>query len=170
MTPPRCQKCENSGKFWKKSGDLRGALRDPLQPFLGPPKNLDNFDFSWFFGGALILSEFLNFLLYPITEYIGNIFSVLSLFGGKHLVLFSPFFHIFYHFFFSFKLIFTEKLEMFEDELMLDDFDDNSSSSFGGINSAPSVAHLRFYLLHSIVRIDGMHWISTTLTVSLYTV
>ena len=59
---------------------------------------------------------------------------------------------------------------MFEDELMLDDFDDNSSSSFGGINSEPSVAHLRFYLLHSIVRIDGMHWISTTLTFSLYTV
>ena len=43
------------------------------------------------------------------------------------------------------KLIFTDRLEMFEDELMLDDFDDTSSSSFGGINFAPSAAHLRFF-------------------------
>ena len=34
----RCQKCGNSGKFWKKSGGPAGSLMDPLQPFLGPFK------------------------------------------------------------------------------------------------------------------------------------
>ena len=31
--PPRCQKCENSGKLWKKN---QGTLRDPLLLFEGP--------------------------------------------------------------------------------------------------------------------------------------
>ena len=35
--PSRCQKCENSGKFWKKSGDPQGYRKDPPTPFRGSP-------------------------------------------------------------------------------------------------------------------------------------
>ena len=35
MNPPGIKKWK-FGKILKKSGDLQGSLRDPLQPFFGP--------------------------------------------------------------------------------------------------------------------------------------
>ena len=35
-SPPLGVENVKFGKILKKSGDLRGSLKDPLQPFLGP--------------------------------------------------------------------------------------------------------------------------------------
>ena len=38
--PPLCVENVKIRENSEKSGDLRGSLRDPLQPFLGPLKNI----------------------------------------------------------------------------------------------------------------------------------
>ena len=52
----------------KKSGEVRGSLRYPILPFLGPPKNFDLSIFSIFYGCSLISPLFSSIFTFSMPR------------------------------------------------------------------------------------------------------